>query len=51
MKLTYLGKVTDLGESPTLYATDRGTYVVQGWKVDDAEPLAEMKIPALRGAR
>lgn len=30
MKLTFLGKVTDSGESPTLYATDRGTYIVQG---------------------
>lgn len=45
MRLTYLGKISDDGESPTLYATDRGTYVVQGWKIDDVEALATMKIP------
>jgi hypothetical protein len=33
MQLTFLGKATQGGGSPTLYATDRGTYVVQGWKV------------------
>jgi hypothetical protein len=33
MKLTFLGKATQGGGSPTLFATDRGTYVVQGWKV------------------
>lgn len=27
-----------------------GTFVVQGWKVDDAEALAEMKIPAYETA-
>jgi hypothetical protein len=34
MRLTFLGKETQGGGSPTLYATDRDTYVVQGWKVD-----------------
>ncbi|MGH3737190.1 MAG: hypothetical protein ACRDT6_16475 [Micromonosporaceae bacterium] len=33
MRLTFLGKATQGGGSPTLYATDRGTYVVQGWRV------------------
>ncbi|MGH3919018.1 MAG: DUF6879 family protein, partial [Pseudonocardiaceae bacterium] len=33
MRLTFLGKATQGGGSPTLFATDRGTYVVQGWKV------------------
>ncbi len=33
MQLTFLGKETQGGGSPTLYATDRDTYVVQGWKV------------------
>ncbi|WP_216216929.1 hypothetical protein [Amycolatopsis aidingensis] len=33
MQLRFLGKDTQGGGSPTLYATDRGTYVVQGWKV------------------
>lgn len=50
MKLTFLGTTSEYGQSPTLYATDRGTYVVQGWKVDDAEALAEMKIPSHEGA-
>lgn len=35
MRLTFLGKESDLGDSPTLYATDRDTYVVQGWKITD----------------
>jgi hypothetical protein len=33
MRLTFLGKATQGGGSPTLFATDRNTYVVQGWKV------------------
>jgi hypothetical protein len=34
------------GGSPTLYYDDeRGTYLVQGWKVLDAERLAQMDIP------
>ena len=43
MQLTFLGKDTQGGGSPTLFATDRGTYVVQGWKVPD-EP-ASVEIP------
>ena len=31
--------------SPTLYRTDRGSWVVQGWAVTDVEALASMKIP------
>lgn len=50
MKLTFLGTTSEYGQSPTLYTTDRGTYVVQGWKVDDAEALAEMGIPSHEGA-
>lgn len=34
MQLTFLGKETQGGGSPTLFATDRSTYVVQGWRVD-----------------
>ncbi|PKW16788.1 hypothetical protein [Saccharopolyspora spinosa] len=34
MQLTFLGTETQGGGSPTLYATDRGTYLVQGWKVE-----------------
>jgi hypothetical protein len=33
MRLTFLGKATQGGGSPTLFVTDQGTYVVQGWKV------------------
>lgn len=33
MRLTFLGKSTQGGGSPTLYATDRDTYVIQGWRV------------------
>lgn len=33
MRLRFLGKATQGGGSPALYATDRNTYVVQGWKV------------------
>ncbi|MEV0131404.1 hypothetical protein AB0H83_23435 [Dactylosporangium sp. NPDC050688] len=32
--------------SPTLYKTDRGSWIVQGWVVTDPEVLAEMGIPA-----
>ncbi|WP_232535199.1 hypothetical protein [Nocardia terpenica] len=35
MRLNFLGKGgTEGGGCPALYATDRGTYVVQGWKTD-----------------
>jgi hypothetical protein len=44
MRLTFLGKETQGGGSPTLYATDRETYVVQGWTVPD-EPLTVIEIP------
>jgi hypothetical protein len=44
MRLTFLGKSTQGGGSPTLYATDRDTYVVQGWKVD-AERADLVEIP------
>jgi hypothetical protein len=31
--------------SPTLYKTDRGTWVVQGWVVADPEALATLNVP------
>jgi hypothetical protein len=31
--------------SPTVYRTDRGSWVVQGWAVTDREALAQMRIP------
>ncbi len=42
MRLRFLGKNSAGGDSPTLYATDRDTYVVQGWKVTDLEILAKL---------
>ncbi|WIM96831.1 hypothetical protein ACTOB_000302 [Actinoplanes oblitus] len=44
MRLTFLGKETQGGGSPTLYETDRGTCVVQGWKVP-GEPATTVEIP------
>jgi hypothetical protein len=45
MKIRFLGKESEHGDSPTLYATDRATYLVQGWKVTDPEVLAEINMP------
>lgn len=50
MKLHFLGKVTDGGNSPTLYATpeimyDREIYVLQGWKITDPQTLAALNVP------
>jgi hypothetical protein len=33
------------GDSPTLYRTDRNSWVVQGWVVSDPDVLAAMDIP------
>lgn len=35
MRLTFLGKDSQPNQSPTLYATDQGSFVVQGWIVTD----------------
>lgn len=43
MRLTFLGTGSDNGSCPTLYETDRGTYVVQGYKVTDPEALADLR--------
>jgi len=45
MKLTFLGKDSTPNDSPTLYATDRDTYLVQGYLVTDPEALSQMRIP------
>ncbi|GAA3749141.1 hypothetical protein GCM10022225_36790 [Plantactinospora mayteni] len=42
MELRFLGKQTQGGGSPTLFATDRDTYVVQGWKVPGQETSVEI---------
>lgn len=40
MHLTFLGKESRPDESPTLFATDRDSYMVQGWIVTDPAILA-----------
>lgn len=40
MRLRFLGKESKPNESPTLYATDRDSYVVQGWIVTDPAVIA-----------
>jgi hypothetical protein len=42
VQLTFLGKSTQGGGSPTLFATDRDTYVVQGWRVPGDETSVEI---------
>jgi hypothetical protein len=34
MRLTFLGKVTQTGNSPTLWDTDTDEYVIQGFTLD-----------------
>lgn len=45
MKLRFLGKESKPNESPTLYATDQDSYVVQGWIVTDDAVLALFELP------
>ena len=47
MELVFVAKDpgSEPSGSPTLYRTDRQTWVVQGWVVADAEALARMEIP------
>jgi hypothetical protein len=47
MHLTFIGKDPDSNPtgSPTVYRTDRGSWVVQGWVITDPEALAQMNIP------
>ncbi len=43
MRLTFLGTDSQEGQCPTLYATDRDTYVIQGWTVTDPEALNDLR--------
>jgi hypothetical protein len=43
MKLRFLGTTSKDGDCPTLYATDRGTIVVQGYQVTDPEALEQLR--------
>ena len=47
MKLTFVRKTALSGETncPSLYTTDRGTFLVQGWRVTDRETLGQLDIP------
>lgn len=45
MRLRFLGKNSVPGDSPTMYATDRDTYVIQGWTVTDPEILGKLDLP------
>jgi hypothetical protein len=42
MRLRHPGTDTGTAGCPALYATDRDTYVVQGWKVVDADAIADL---------
>lgn len=48
MKLRLLGVESGLTGSPSLYATDRDTFVVQGWRVTDPDALDALEVPATR---
>ena len=43
MKLTFIGSTSETGNCPSLYATDRGTIVVQGRQITDAETLGQLR--------
>jgi hypothetical protein len=45
MRLTFLGKESVPDQSPTLYATDRDSYIVQGWIITDPQILAMITVP------
>jgi hypothetical protein len=47
MQITFVAKDPDSvpNQSPTLYKTDRDSWLVQGWAVTDPAALAEMNIP------
>jgi hypothetical protein len=44
VKLRFLGKDSTPTNSPTLYATDQGSYLVQGWIVTDPATLARLAV-------
>ena len=48
MKLAFVRKTikSQVNNCPSLYRTDRDTFVVQGWRVSDPEALAQLDIPA-----
>jgi len=45
MRLIHLGTSSGKDGCPSVYATDRGTFVVQGWRLLDTEALSQLDIP------
>lgn len=45
MKLRFLGKNSTPGDSPTLYASDQDSYVVQGWRIYAQDLLMQLDVP------
>jgi len=43
MRLTFIGTNSSGGNCPAVYTTDRGTVVVQGWRVEDRDALADLR--------
>jgi hypothetical protein len=48
MRLTFIGKdpLSNPAGSPTVYVTDEGTLIMQGWVIAGGEAREGMKIPA-----
>jgi len=44
VRLTFLGKESVPDQSPTLFVSDRDTYVVQGWIVTNPEIIAAITV-------
>jgi hypothetical protein len=42
MRVTFLGSTSQNGGSPTLWATDRDSLVVRGYRVTDSQALADL---------
>ncbi|WP_345732053.1 hypothetical protein [Cryptosporangium minutisporangium] len=42
VKLTFRGTNSSHGSCPSVYETDRGTLVIQGWRVTDSEAIAAL---------
>jgi hypothetical protein len=46
MRLELLRGCSDGKTCPAVHQTDRGTIVIQGWAVTDAEALEQLRMPA-----
>ncbi|MFD9124369.1 hypothetical protein [Kitasatospora sp. NPDC059571] len=43
MKLKFLGTTSEDGKCPTLYETETGDIVVQGYRLEDPEALEQLR--------